>query len=190
MKRPREGHSELPREDDSAKRSREGDSELPCESDSELPRREGDSKLPHESDSDSELPCESDSELPRREGDSELPRESDSELPRRELEGDSELLRDSDSESDREASGSSKVKKRHRVDKHSTSFDPGWVRRWDWLRPVYGSSHTVVGLLCHLCQKHKTTARNGSTKWSREPCMCMSTVCSAMPNHTNMLDLL
>ena len=165
VKRPREGHSELPHEDDSAKRSREGDSELPCESDSELPHREGDSELPRESDSDSELPCESDSELPRREGDSELPRESDSELPRRELEGDSE--------SDREASGSSKVKKRHRVDKHSTSFDPGWVRRWDWLRPVYGSSHTVVGLLCHLCQKHKTTARNGSTKWSREPCMCM-----------------
>ena len=123
VKRPREGHSELPREDDSAKRSREGDSELPCESDS-------------------------DSELPRREGDNELPRKSDSELPRRELEGDSKLPRDSDSESDREASGSSK---RHRVDKHSTSFDPGWVRRWDWLRPVYGSSHTVVGLLCHLC---------------------------------------
>ena len=101
VKRPREGHSELPREDDSAKRSREGDSELPCESDSDS-----------------------------------------------ELEGDSELPRDSDSESDREASGSSK---RHRVDKHSISFDPGWVRRWDWLRPVHGSSPTVMGLLCHLC---------------------------------------
>ena len=60
-----------------------------------------------------------------------------------------------------------------RVDKHSTSFDSSWLKRWGWLRPVYGSSHTVVGLLCHLCQKHKTSARNGSTKWCSEPCMYM-----------------
>ena len=69
-------------------------------------------------------------------------------------------------------SESSKAK-RSRVDKHSAGFDSAWVRRWQWLRPDYGSSHTVVGMLCYLCQKHKTTARNGSTKWSREPCMYM-----------------
>ena len=38
---------------------------------------------------------------------------------------------------------------------------------------MYGSNRRVVGLLCHLCQKQRTIARNGSTKWSRDPCMCM-----------------
>ena len=96
VKRPCEGHSELPCEDNSVKRSREGNSELPC--------RDGDSELPRESDSDCELPCESDSELPHHEGDSEIPHESDSELlgrPRRELEGDSKLPLDSDSDRER-----------------------------------------------------------------------------------------
>ena len=93
-----------------------------------------------------------------------LPQDSDNELPHN----------NSDSEDGREVSRSNKAKRR-RVDKHkhSTGFDSAWVRKWEWLRLVYGSSHTVVGMLCHLYQKHKTTARNGSTKWSREPCMYM-----------------
>ena len=93
---------------------------------------------------------------------------SDNELPLQQN-SDNELPHDnSDSGDGREVSGSSKIKRR-RVDKHSTGCDSAWVRRWEWLRPV--CSHTVMGLLCHLCQKHKTTARNGSIKWSREPCM-------------------
>ena len=78
---------------------------------------------------------------------------------------DNELPHDnSDSGDGREVSGSSKAKRR-RVDKHSTGCDSAWVRRWEWLRPV--CSHTVMGLICHLCQKHETIARNGSIKWSR-----------------------
>ena len=84
---------------------------------------------------------------------------------------------DGPDQDDRETSRVKRRLPRDCVDKHSTDFYPGWVRRWvrrwDWLRPVYGSNRRVVGLLCHLCQKHRTTARNGSTKWSREPCMCM-----------------
>ena len=67
---------------------------------------------------------------------------------------DNELPHDNSNSGDgREVSGSSKAKRR-RVGKHSTGCDSAWVRRWEWLRPVCGSSHTVVGLLCHLCQKH------------------------------------
>lgn len=95
-------------------------------------------------------------------GDGELPRGSDD-----------ELLVGSDNELPHDADGDASVVKRRRVDKHSTTFDSSWLKRWGWLRPIYGSSHTVVGLLCHLCQKHKSTARNGSTKWCSEPCMYM-----------------
>ena len=118
-------------------------------------------------------------------GDNELPQENDllrnNELAgvdsdcdnERPLDSDNELLADnSHGEGGSEVSGSNVAKKR-RLDKHSIGFDSSWVQRWDWLRPVYGSSDAVVGLLCHLCQKHKTTARNGSTKWSTEPCMYM-----------------
>ena len=123
----------------------EGDNQLLCDSEKELGR-----------DNDG-----SDNELPQN-NDNELLQDSDNELP----------YDNSDSEDGREVSGSSKAKRR-RVGKHSTGFNSAWLQRQEWLRPVYGSSHTVVSLLCHLCQKHKTTARIGSTKWSREPCMYM-----------------
>ena len=161
VKRPREGHSELPREDDSAKRSREGDSELPCESDS-------------------------DSELPRREGDSELPRESDSELPRRELEGDSELPRDSDSESDREASGSRGI----------VSTSTALVLTAGGYEGGTGSGQSMAVVIqswgCFATCARSTrlllamAAQNGAESLAY---VCVSTVCSAMPNHNIYLTI-
>lgn len=130
----------------------------------------GDNERLCESDKDNELLQDSTEDSLQHYSDTELPHGSDDDPPR---DSDNEHLQDnSDSEGGKEVSGSSKAKRR-RVDKHSTSFDSVWIRRWKWLIPVHGSTHTVVGLLCRLCQKHKTTARNGSTKWSKEPCMYM-----------------
>ena len=113
---------------------------------------------------DNQLLCEGEKELGRDNGscDNELPQDSDNELPHN----------NSDSEDGREVSRSSKAKRR-RVDKHSTGFDSTWVYEDGSGLRQFMAVVTVVGLLFHLCQKHKTTAHNGSTKWSREPCMYM-----------------
>ena len=52
-------------------------------------------------------------------------------------------------------------------------YDSEWQHKYYWLTPVRGSSGAVVGMLCGLCQKHKTIARNGSSKWSMKPCTCL-----------------
>ena len=68
-----------------------------------------------------------------------------------------------------EAGSRLSASKRARVD----HYDSEWQRKYDWLTPVRGSSDAVVGMLCDLCKKHKTISRNGSSKWSIEPCICL-----------------
>ena len=82
---------------------------------------------------------------------------------------ESEEIEHSASTMGSEAGSRPSASKRARID----HYDSEWQRKYDWLTPVRGSSGAVVGMLCDLCKKHKTIARNGSSKWSIEPCTCL-----------------
>ena len=50
-----------------------------------------------------------------------------------------------------------------------------WKVEFPWIKPVYGngasgSSGTVEGILCSLCQCHQRKQRNGIGTWTEKPC--------------------
>ena len=93
--------------------------------------------------------------------------DSDNEVTRERVESEGSDVDDSfmGSEAGLQPTASKRVRIHH--------YDSEWQRKYDWLSPVRGSTGAVVGMLCNLCKKHKTIARNGSSKWSIEPCTCL-----------------
>ena len=93
--------------------------------------------------------------------------DSDNEVTRERVESEGSDVDDSfmGSEIGLQLTASKRVRVHH--------YDSEWQRKYDWLSPVRGSTGAVVGMLCNLCKKHKTIARNGSSKWSIEPCTCL-----------------